>query len=103
MATKTFLRMDKRDIDALIEDLKLGVVEILFEKKDGTSRLMKATLQSRYVRTRFPEEQVRQAIYDGLNEGDPTPSPVLHVWDCDEGGWRSFRTDKVMSCQLTNG
>mgnify|MGYP003337394256 CR=1 FL=1 len=33
----------------LVEDLKNGVVTVIFEKRDGTQRTMRATLSDLYV------------------------------------------------------
>ncbi len=79
---------------ALKEQLQNGVVTVVFEKKDGTERSMRATLSDLYV----PQvEPVMLSEYDGnvpkntrqLNDD------VQQVWDIDAGGWRSFRYDSV--------
>ena len=79
---------------ALREDLKNGVVTVVFEKADGTERSMRATLSDLYVPQVEPQ---MLSEYDGqvpqntrqLNDN------VQAVWDIDAGGWRSFRYDSV--------
>ena len=78
---------------ALKEDLKNGVVTVVFEKTDGTERTMRATLSDLYV------PQVEPAMlseYDGqVPKGRQLNDNVQAVWDIDAGGWRSFRYDSV--------
>lgn len=93
----------KIDDKGLVDDLKTAVVEILFEKVDGSQRLMKATLQSSYVSKPFPNEAERQRRADELAHGSKEPVPVMHVWDVVDQEWRAFRLNKVLSCQLTGG
>lgn len=76
---------------ALKEDLKNGVVTVVFEKTDGTERTMRATLSDLYV----PQ------VLSEYDDQQPTPAKrqlndnVQAVWDIDAGGWRSFRLDSV--------
>jgi hypothetical protein len=75
---------------ALKEQLKNGVVTVVFEKKDGTERTMRATLSDNYVPQVLSE-------YDG-QEAKPAKQlndNVQAVWDIDSEGWRSFRLDSV--------
>jgi hypothetical protein len=74
----------------LKEELKKGVVTVVFEKKDGTERTMRATLSDNYIPQVLAE-------YDG-QEAKPAKQlndDVQPVWDIDAGGWRSFRYDSV--------
>lgn len=78
----------------LKEQLKNGVVTVVFEKIDGTERTMRATLSDLYVPQVEPQ---MLSEYDGqvpkntrqLNDN------VQSVWDIDAGGWRSFRLDSI--------
>lgn len=75
---------------ALKEDLKNGVVTVVFEKKDGTERTMRATLSDMFVPqvlSEFDGQEPKAARQ--LNDN------VQAVWDVDAGGWRSFRLDSV--------
>ena len=78
---------------ALKEQLQNGVVTVVFEKKDGTERTMRATLSDLYV----PQvEPVMLSEYDGqVPKGRQLNDNVQAVWDIDAGGWRSFRYDSV--------
>src|SRR6185503_6629430 len=102
MSDKTYLNIDEKE---LIKDLQLGVVEILFEKKDGSNRLMRCTLQSSFFKKPYlsEEERINHANALALNEADPTKVRVLHVWDVDVGDWRSFRVNRVLSAQMAAG
>ena len=81
---------------ALREDLKNGVVTVVFEKTDGTERTMRATLSDLYV------PQVEPAMLSEYDGQEAKPAKQLNdnvqaVWDIDSEGWRSFRLDKVKS------
>lgn len=75
---------------ALKEDLKNGVVTVVFEKKDGTERTMRATLSDLYV------PQVISEYDDNVAKPHRQQNEnVQSVWDIDAEGWRSFRIDSV--------
>jgi hypothetical protein len=74
----------------LVEQLKNGVVTVVFEKVDGTERTMKATLLAEYL----PQNT------DGIKSADQAENveknlDVLPVWDVEKQAWRSFRVDSV--------
>lgn len=74
----------------LVEDLKNGVVTVVFEKKNGEERTMRATLSDLYVPQVLSEYDGQKATpIHQLNDN------VQTVWDIDTGGWRSFRLDSV--------
>ena len=79
---------------ALREDLKNGVVTVVFEKTDGSTRTMRATLSDLYVPQVEPQ---MLSEYDGNvpKKAKQLNDNVQAVWDIDEGGWRSFRLDSV--------
>lgn len=79
---------------ALKEDLKNGVVTVVFEKTDGTERTMRATLSDLYV----PQvEPSMLSEYDGNvpKKARQLNDNVQSVWDIDANDWRSFRIDSV--------
>jgi WYL_2, Sm-like SH3 beta-barrel fold len=79
---------------ALKEDLKNGVVTVVFEKTDGTERTMRATLSDLYV----PQvEPTMLSEYDGNipKKARQLNDNVQAVWDIDANDWRSFRIDSV--------
>lgn len=81
--------MDKSNV---IEKIKSGITDIVFEKKDGTLREMKCTLKENFL-----PEQVD--LEEAIQKKAPNPD-VLSVWDVGVEGWRSFRWDKL---QTVNG
>ena len=90
------------NMDEMINDLQMGVVAILFEKTDGSNRLIKATLQPYYFNKPFISEEEKQARSNWL-AGNEKDVPVITVWDVEQKDWFSFRTDKILTMQLTNG
>jgi len=72
--------------EVLKKELKNGVVSVLFEKQDGTERLMKCTLSDDYV-----------PLLDtnGVASKRTKNADVLAVWDTEANGWRSFRFDSI--------
>lgn len=75
---------------ALKEDLKNGVVTVVFEKADGTERSMRATLSDLYVPQVLAEYDDQEAKPHRKLNDDVQP-----VWDIDKNAWRSFRYDSV--------
>jgi len=83
---------------ALKHDLKGQVVEVIFTKLNGETRRMRATLSPEYVPQENHTEVVEQML---LNEENNAPQAIA-VWDIDARGWRSFRSDRVISVQAMN-
>ena len=80
--------------DWLISHLKYGPVTVDFQKKDGTMRTMKCTLQESAIPTYEKKtERVR------TNSSDESISVV----DLDKNEWRSFRYDSIKSVSFTLG
>ena len=77
--------------DELIGKLKNNVCVVVFEKKDGTERSMRCTLQEGVIPEATKEDPLSQKKIRSLNE------EVLPVWDIEKNGWRSFRIDSVKS------
>ncbi len=80
---------------ALKEQLQNGVVTVVFEKKDGTERTMRATLSDLYIPQ--VEEPAMLSEYDGNvpKKARQLNDNVQAVWDIDANDWRSFRLDSV--------
>jgi hypothetical protein len=76
----------KYDYNGLVNTLRSAVVNVTFEKVDGTERTMQCTLRPEYL----PEEYRNKAPM--LTETAPQ---TISVWDVENGGWRSFRVDNV--------
>lgn len=69
--------------------LKKHIVEIKFNKKDGSERLMKCTLLEDIV----PK-------YEKKTERSKKPNDnMLSVWDIERDGFRSFKLDSLISYQ----
>lgn len=77
--------------DELIGKLKNNVCVVVFEKKDGTERSMKCTLQEGVIPEATKEDPLSQKKIRSLNE------EVIPVWDTEKNSWRSFRIDSVKS------
>lgn len=65
--------------------LQMGPVDVTFTKSDGTTRVMKCTLQEGVV---VPHEKTTDRVKETNNE-------VLPVWDIEKSAWRSFRLDSI--------
>ena len=74
--------------DALISLLKNEIVQVKFNKVDGTERIMKCTLREDHV---VPYEKVSETREKKVNEN------IISVWDIENAGWRSFRFDSVIT------
>jgi len=72
----------------LIEMMKTSVVEVVFEKVDGTLRTMEATLCDNII----PEQP---APASEVNRNRKPNESVQVVWDADAQGWRTFRWASV--------
>jgi hypothetical protein len=74
--------------EVLKKELKNGVCRVVFEKQDGTERVMHCTLSEDWV-----------PVMDtfGVASKRASNPDVLAVWDVDAKGWRSFRFDSIKS------
>lgn len=69
----------------LVSHLKMGEVRLTFNKKDGTIREMKATLDQKVV-----------PIIENTTGTEKKRSPeVVSVWDLEKSAWRSVRFDSI--------
>lgn len=73
------------DRETIIDQLRNGVVEISFEKKDGTERVMKCTL----AQNKIPEDKLPKGT------GHSSTDDVQKVFDVEKQEWRSFRWDSL--------
>lgn len=77
----------------LYNELHKGVVTVIFNKVDGSERVMKCTLSLGMI----PE--------DMKPKGDDTrvlSEEVVRVYDVEAEGWRSFRKDSIISVNYPN-
>jgi hypothetical protein len=70
--------------------LRTGKLEVSFIKKDGTGRVMNCSLQDKYLPVMMDDEEA-------ATKDNPD---VLSVWDIDNGGWRSFRINSIVSVKV---
>ena len=80
-------------LKGLLKDL---VVTVTFTKKDGTERVMQATLK----------EDLLPEVQADFGSDTPTRSKskdTISVWDVESQGWRSFRWDSIKSIDFTLG
>jgi WYL_2, Sm-like SH3 beta-barrel fold len=84
---------------AFVADLQQAVVEIIFDKIDGTRRQMRCTLMKNMLPpgTKDAPKHIKEGHNQVLGGG-----LTITVWDVDVGDWRSFRGDRVISCQMLN-
>lgn len=85
----------------IVDKLKDGYVDIVFEKVNGTTRFMRATLSSILI----PQEPVEVKEEKEAKARKPNEN-ALAVWDSEANGWRSFRWDKLREfngVKLPNG
>jgi len=81
------------EIEALKDMLSEGVVDIIFKKLDGTTRVMKATVCADII----GETELSKIKH--LAEDDPR---YIRVFDVNEKGWRTFYKDNVMEYSWAN-
>jgi len=73
--------------------LVMGPIEVVFTKKDGTTRKMNCTLKEELIPA---EKKVVSKSEDKRN----VTMETLAVWDLDNNGWRSFRLDSITSVKF---
>lgn len=78
-----------KDYYSLIEYLRVNVVNVVFDKADGSERSMRCTLKEEYLPQQLD-------LGDSPNGKEPNTS-VAAVWDLDKSAWRSFRLDRLKS------
>ena len=81
------MKMTKDEVKKVLAE---GVATVTFTKKDGTKRVMKATLDPRNL----PVIEAR------VNAAPRKENPdVVAVYDMEKSAWRSFRVDSVNSIE----
>lgn len=66
-------------------------LRVVFNKVDGTERIMNCTLHPDVLPPQEPKETVTE-------RKDPTTA--IAVWDIDANGWRSFRLDSIIAVSI---
>ena len=83
--------------NALLNDLKQNVIEVTFNKVNGTQRVMRCTLDPRYIPVSVDSKHLDEQHARKENEN------TIAVWDLHNNGWRSFRIDSVQYVQEIDG
>ena len=83
--------------DDLINDLKQSVAEVTFTKVNGDNRVMRCTLDPRYIPVAVDSKHLDEQHAKRENKD------VVAVWDLHNKGWRSFRVDSVQYVQEIDG
>ena len=85
------------ELKTMIRDIfHISIVNIIFEKVDGSLREMNATLNFDYI----PEEKRPKGNTDNsMKEQEQT----LRVFDTDKNDWRSFRWDSLKTIKVYKG
>ena len=73
------------------EQLQIGIMEITFDKVDGTRRVMKCTTNSEYIAKHTVQVENKTEVARKPKEG------LLVVFDTEKNDWRSIRTDSILS------
>jgi hypothetical protein len=80
--------------DALLRDLRSHVIEVTFNKVDGSTRVMRCTLDPIHLPTSYKEDMNEETKFHQKN------TDIIACWDIQKGGWRSFRIDSVLYVQI---
>ena len=86
---------DENGREWLRELLHERVVGVTFTKKDGTERVMQATLSENII----PKATNTEKTATTRKKSDE----ALAVWDVEAEGWRSFRWDSIKSVSFSIG
>ena len=91
MSVQDWKQKDKKALrEWLLGLLRTQQVSVTFQKKDGSERVMKCTLQENVV---VPYEAKTERTKNKVNED------LIVVWDCENNGWRSFDLNKIQTIE----
>jgi hypothetical protein len=91
MSVQDWKQKDKKALrEWLLGLLRAQQVSVTFQKKDGSERVMKCTLQENVV---VPYEAKTERTKNKVNED------LIVVWDCENNGWRSFDLNKIQTIE----
>jgi len=88
-----YIPVNKRTV---FSDLREHVIEIVFDKLNGERRVLRGTLMGRYL----PDNTDMSTITLENDVAGQEGEQAMTVWDVQNKGWRSFRTDRVLSMQM---
>lgn len=81
----------------LVDLLKNNLVEVTFDKLDGSERVMPCTLMESYFPPANKDEPLTQKKVREISD------KVIAVWAVESNGFRSFRYDRVKKIEVING
>lgn len=81
------------DRDTILKDLRENVIEVTFNKVDGSQRIMRCTLMPNLLPETYKNDEAQEKEFHHTNPN------VIAAWDVQKGGWRSFRIDSVQYVQ----
>ena len=84
-----------QDVAFLQKLLDTSLVEVQFEKADGSIRVLLCTRNEKLV------NHLGQEIPEGKNKRKPNDDLVV-AWDIENAGWRSFRKDSILTFKKTS-
>jgi hypothetical protein len=84
--------LDAKGKKWISEMLKIEILNVTFEKSDGSTRKMRCTL----IENEIPQEKMPK------NSGRAQNSEVIAVFDLDKNDWRSFRFDSVRRIEISS-
>jgi WYL_2, Sm-like SH3 beta-barrel fold len=77
--------------DDLLNDLRMYVIEVQFNKVNGEQRTMRCTLRPDLLPPKYNINEDHKFHRENTD--------VIAVWDILNNGWRSFRVDSVTYVQ----
>ena len=72
--------------------LHVGLVDLEFEKADGSIRLMTATLNQKYLP---PLDELKLNVANDSEEKRMVNENIVTCFDVEKQAWRSFRVDRL--------
>ena len=73
--------------------LKQEILEVNFNKKDGSNRTMLCSLKSEFL----PKKEITE-----IKKSKKEHNNVLSVWDLEKDSFRSFRIDSITNYQIVS-
>jgi hypothetical protein len=86
----SYLKITKLDI---VNELKSQVIEVTFDKINGDERVMRCTLDPKYLPPAVEVKEEASVKSRGRED-------AVSVYDVDAKDWRSFRVDRVKHVRL---
>jgi hypothetical protein len=86
------------DKPQLINNLRKHILDIVFQKKDGSMRTMKCTLMPSYLPALTEEQEAK--LKDKPSQ-ESTLTNIVTVWEINVG-WRSFDINEVQDVQFAS-